>query len=82
MRDVTPATFRTAPSKTAGTHVTVPRLPIGRPLTHGRGIYRGYLDLGGPARITIGADNHGEIDFSSLRAGLDLGYGPSTVFFT
>ncbi|MER9275507.1 hypothetical protein [Mesorhizobium sp. M0643] len=43
---------------------------------------RGYLDLGGPAMITIGADNHGEIAFGALQAGLDLGYGPSMVFFT
>ncbi|MER8868315.1 transposase, partial [Mesorhizobium sp. M0751] len=32
--------------------------------------------------ITIGADNHGEIAFGALQAGLDLGYGPSMVFFT
>ncbi|RWL75898.1 MAG: hypothetical protein EOR69_31145 [Mesorhizobium sp.] len=43
---------------------------------------RGYLDLGGPATNTIGADTHGEIAFGALQAGLDLGYGPSTVFFT
>ncbi|MER9972145.1 hypothetical protein, partial [Mesorhizobium sp. M0060] len=43
---------------------------------------RGYLDLGGPATITIGADNHGEIAFGALQAGLDLGYSPSMVFFT
>jgi hypothetical protein len=29
---------------------------------------RGYLDLGGPATITIGADNHGEIAFGALQA--------------
>lgn len=43
---------------------------------------RGYLDLGGPATITIGDDNHGEIAFGALEASLDLGYGPSMVFFT
>lgn len=43
---------------------------------------RGYLDLGGPATITIGADNHGEIAFGALHAGLDLSYGPNMVFFT
>ncbi|WP_352742086.1 hypothetical protein [Mesorhizobium sp. M0676] len=37
---------------------------------------RGYLDLGGPATITIGADNHGEIAFGALQASLDLGYSP------
>jgi transposase len=39
---------------------------------------RDYLDLSEPATITIGADNHGEIAFGALQAGLDLGYGPST----
>lgn len=43
---------------------------------------RGSLNLGGPATITIGADNQGEIAFGALQAGLDLGYGPSTVFLT
>ncbi|MER8996191.1 hypothetical protein [Mesorhizobium sp. M0678] len=43
---------------------------------------RGYLDLGGPATITIGADNQGETAFGALQAGLDLGYGTSLVFFT
>ena len=43
---------------------------------------RGYLDLGGPATITIGADNNGEIAFGALQAGLDLSYSPSMVFFT
>jgi hypothetical protein len=43
---------------------------------------RGYLDLSGPATITIGADNHGEIAFGALQAGLDLGYSSSMVFFT
>ena len=43
---------------------------------------RGYLDLGGPATITIDADNNGEIAFGALQAGLDLSYSPSMVFFT
>lgn len=42
---------------------------------------RGYLDLDGPAMITIGADNNGEIVFGALQAGLDVSYGPSMVFF-
>jgi hypothetical protein len=42
---------------------------------------RGYLDLGGPATITIGADNHGEIAFGAVQASLDLSYSPSMVFF-
>lgn len=41
-----------------------------------------HLDLCGPATITIGADNHGEIAFGAMQATLDLGYGPSMVFFT
>ena len=40
---------------------------------------RGYLDLCGPATITIGADNNGEIAFGALQAGLDLSYSPSMV---
>jgi hypothetical protein len=43
---------------------------------------RGYLNLGGPAMITIGADNNGEIAFGALQAGLDLSYSPLMVFFT
>jgi hypothetical protein len=43
---------------------------------------RGYLNLGRPAMITIGADNNGEIAFGALQAGLDLSYSRSTVFFT
>lgn len=41
-----------------------------------------YLDLDGPAMITIGAGNHGEIAFGAMQATLDLGYSPSMVFFT
>jgi hypothetical protein len=33
---------------------------------------RGYLNLCGPATFTIGGDNHGEIAFGALQAGLDL----------
>ncbi len=43
---------------------------------------RGYLDLSGPAMITIGEDNNGEIAFGALQAGLDLSYSPSMVFST
>jgi hypothetical protein len=43
---------------------------------------RDHLDLDGPATITIGADNNGEIAFGALQAGLDLGYSESMVFFT
>lgn len=43
---------------------------------------RDHLDLCGPATIIIGADNHGEIAFGALQAGLDIFYSPSTVFFT
>ncbi|MFK0692092.1 hypothetical protein ACFX5Q_28360 [Mesorhizobium sp. IMUNJ 23033] len=42
---------------------------------------RGYLNLSGPAMITIGADNHGEIAFGALQAGLDLRYSTSMIFF-
>ena len=43
---------------------------------------RDYLDLDGPATITIGADNDGEIAFGALQADLDVSYSPSMVFFT
>jgi hypothetical protein len=42
---------------------------------------RDYLDLCGPAMITIGNDNNGEISFGALQAGLDLSYSPSMIFF-
>lgn len=42
---------------------------------------RAYLDLDGPAMITIGAGNRGEIAFGAMQATLDLGYSPSMVFF-
>ena len=41
-----------------------------------------HLDLCGPATMTIRADNHGEIAFGAMQAGLDLEYSRSMVFFT
>ena len=38
---------------------------------------RDYLDLCGPATITITDDGHGEIAFGALQAGLDLEYSRS-----
>ena len=43
---------------------------------------RGYLNLCGPAMITIGDDNNGAIAFGALQAGLDVSYSPSMIFFT
>lgn len=43
---------------------------------------RDYLDLGGPATITIGTRNHGEIAFGAMQAALDIGYSPSMIFFS
>ena len=43
---------------------------------------RKHLDLCGPAKIIIGKDGHGEIEFGALQAGLDLEYSQSIVFFT
>ena len=43
---------------------------------------RDHLDLVDPATITIETDNHGEIAFGAVQAGLDLSYGPNMVFFT
>jgi hypothetical protein len=43
---------------------------------------RDYLDLDGPATITIDTGNHGEIAFGAMQATLDLGYSPTMVFFT
>ncbi len=42
---------------------------------------RDYLELGGPATITIDASNYGEIAFGAMQATLDLSYSPSMVFF-
>jgi hypothetical protein len=41
-----------------------------------------YLDLVGPAQMTIGADGHGEVAFGALQAGLDIDYSATVVFFT
>ena len=43
---------------------------------------RDYLDLVGPASMTIRADGCGEITFGAMQAGLDLEYSRSAVFFT
>ncbi len=43
---------------------------------------RDYLDLVGPATMTIGADGHGEIAFGAMQASLELEYGRSIVFFS
>ena len=40
------------------------------------------LDLVSPAKITLGANGHGEIAFGAMQAALDLGYGTSMVSFT
>ncbi len=41
-----------------------------------------YLDLLDPATINIEENGHGEISFGVLKAGLNLEYGQSMVFFT
>ena len=43
---------------------------------------RDYLDLCGPATITIAGDGHGEIAIGALQASLDIEYGRSSVGFT
>jgi hypothetical protein len=43
---------------------------------------RGFLDLVGPAMLTIGGDGEGEIAFGALQAGLDLAYGRRDLSFT
>jgi hypothetical protein len=43
---------------------------------------RDYLDLCGPAAITIGADGRGEIAFGAMQATLDIEYGPTSIAFT
>ena len=43
---------------------------------------RDYLDLVGPATMTIGAEGHGEIAFGAMQASLELEYGRSIVFFS
>lgn len=56
---------------------------IGRRRITGADLWdRDYLDLSGPATMTIRADGHGEIAYGAMQAGLDLEYGRSIVFFT
>jgi hypothetical protein len=43
---------------------------------------RDYLDLCGPAMITITGHGHGEIAFGALQAGLDLQYSRYSIGFT
>lgn len=43
---------------------------------------RDYLDLCGPAMLTISERGHGEIAFGALQAGLDIAYGHSSIGFT
>jgi hypothetical protein len=79
-----PTTWCGCPSSWRHRHERAGGLPVGRRwrIVEADLWDRDYLDLDGPATITIGADNNGEIAFGALQAGLDLSYGPSTVFFT
>jgi hypothetical protein len=43
---------------------------------------RAYLDLCGPALITITNHGHGEIAFGALQAGLDIEYSRTSIGFT
>ena len=43
---------------------------------------RDYLDLVGPAYITIGRGGHGELAFGVVTAALDLSYSATDVGFT
>ena len=43
---------------------------------------RSYLNLDGPATLTIDAQGDGEIAFGALQASLEIGFSPSMVFFT
>jgi hypothetical protein len=43
---------------------------------------RDYLDLRGPATITITDHGRGEIAFGALQAGLNIEYSRSSVGFT
>ena len=43
---------------------------------------RDYLDLCGPAMLTIRGDGWGEIAFGALQASLDLEYGRESIGFT
>lgn len=40
-----------------------------------------YLNLAGPATLTIGNDGQGEMALGAMQASLDLQYGRSIVFF-
>ena len=42
---------------------------------------RAYLNLSGPATITITDHGHGEIAFGALQAGLDIEYARSSIGF-
>ena len=42
---------------------------------------RHYLDLCGPATLSINADGHGEISLGALQAKLDLEYARLAVYF-
>jgi len=43
---------------------------------------RGYLDLCGPAVITITDHGHGEIAFGAMQAGLDIEHSRSSIGFS
>ena len=43
---------------------------------------RDFLDLVGPAMLTIRGDGTGEIAFGAVQAGLDIDYAPPLVLFT
>lgn len=43
---------------------------------------RGYLDLCGPASLTVRANGRGEIAFGAMQASLDIDYGPDEIGFT
>jgi len=43
---------------------------------------RAYLDLGGPATMTIRDDGWGEISFGALHASLDIEYGHNSIGFS
>lgn len=42
---------------------------------------RDYLDLTGPAKLSIKSDGQGEIAFGAMQASLDLEYGREIAFF-
>ena len=41
-----------------------------------------YLDLVGPAQMTVRGAGRGEIAFGALQAGLDIEYAATVIFFT